>query len=174
MESMLSEIVAVLSRTPASLRALLDGLLEPWLTANEGENTFSPRDVVGHLIHGEKTDWMPRVKLILDSGDAQPFVPFDRFGFRDAIRGVSIGALLAEFESLRASNLALLNHLSLTPSQLSLRGRHPELGPVTLGQLLATWAVHDLNHIGQVVRVMSHRYDGAVGPWKAYLGILNR
>ena len=174
MESMLSEIVAVLSRTPASLRALLDGLPEPWLTANEGENTFSPRDVVGHLIHGEKTDWMPRVKLILDCGEAEPFVPFDRFGFRDAIRGVSIGALLAEFESLRASNLALLNHLSLTQSQLSLRGRHPELGPVTLGQLLATWAVHDLNHIGQVVRVMSHRYDGAVGPWKAYLGILNR
>jgi len=174
MEPLLSEISAVLARTPATLRALLQGLPEPWLETREGEGTFSPRDVLGHLIHGEKTDWVPRVRLILAAGEAEPFVPFDRFGFRDAIRGVAAAALLDELESLRASNLAFLDGLSLTDSQLALRGRHPELGSVTLGQLLATWAVHDLNHIGQVVRVMSKRYDATVGPWKAYLGILNR
>jgi len=174
MELVLSEITAVLSRTPGTLRALLEELPAPWVEADEGEGTFSPRDVLGHLIHGEKTDWVPRVKLILEAGDSRPFVPFDRFGFRDAIRGVSTSALLAELQSLRACNLAYLDGLSLTRSQLALAGRHPELGPVTLGQLLATWAVHDLNHIGQVVRVMSRRYTTAVGPWKAYLGILNR
>lgn len=174
MELSVSEVTSVLSRTPATLRALLEDLPAGWLEANEGEATFSPRDVVGHLIHGEKTDWVPRIKLILASGEAEAFVPFDRFGFREAIRGRSIGALLAEFESLRASNLSTLQDLAVTPAQLALKGRHPELGAVTLGQLLATWAVHDLNHIGQVVRVMSKRYSAAVGPWKAYLGILNR
>jgi DinB family protein len=174
MEPVLSEVVAVLSRTPGALRALLDGLPEPWVEASEGENTFSPRDVLGHLIHGEKTDWIPRVKLILEVGDRQPFVPFDRFAFRETIGGTATAALLAEFEALRHANLACLEGLAVTPSQLSLKGLHPELGPVTLGQLLATWAVHDLNHIGQVVRVMSKRYDEAVGPWKAYLGILTR
>ncbi len=174
MEAMLTEVVAVLSRSPAILGALLDGLPEAVLTCREGEDTFSPLDVLGHLIHGEKTDWVPRVKLILTSGEAQPFVPFDRLGFREVIRGRSANALLAEFHSLRSANLAFLSGLSLTPAQLSLRGLHPELGPVTLGQLLATWAVHDLDHIGQVVRVVSRRYAQAVGPWKAYLGILNR
>lgn len=174
MEPILPGITAILSSTPASLRALLKDLPEPMVATNEGENTFSPRDVLGHLIHGEKTDWVPRIKLILESGEAQPFVPFDRFGFREAIRGASTAALLDELESLRTSNLAFLHSLRLAPHQLSLPGRHPELGPVTLGQLLATWAVHDLNHIGQVVRVLSRRYVEAVGPWKAYLGILNR
>ena len=174
MELILSEITAVLSRTPGTLRALLEDLPAPWVEANEGEGTFGPRDVLGHLIHGEKTDWVPRIKLILEAGDSRPFVPFDRFGFQGAIRGVSTSALLAELQSLRTSNLAYLDGLSLTRAQLSLAGRHPELGPVTLGQLMATWAVHDLNHIGQVVRVMSRRYTAAVGPWKAYLGILNR
>jgi hypothetical protein len=174
MEPTLSDINAILSRTPKTLRALLEDLPDAWLETNEGEGTFSPRDVVGHLIHGEKTDWVPRIRLILDGGETQPFVPFDRFGFRDAIRGVSTSALLVEFQRLRASNLALLAGFSITPARLKLRGRHPELGPVTLGQLLATWAVHDLNHIDQVVRVMSRGYVSAVGPWKAYLGILNR
>jgi len=174
MELSVSEAAAILSRTPATLRALLEDLPVAWLEADEGEGTFSPRDVVGHLIHGEKTDWVPRLRLILASGETQPFVPFDRFGFREAIRERPMGALLAEFESLRAANMSTLRELALTPAQLALRGRHPELGPVTLGQLLATWAVHDLNHIGQVVRVMSKRYSAAVGPWKAYLGILNR
>jgi hypothetical protein len=130
--------------------------------------------VVGHLIHGEKTDWVPRMRLILEAGESRPFVPFDRFGFRDAIRGVPISALLDELAARRAENLAAVDAAALTPAQLALRGRHPELGAVTLGQLLATWAVHDLNHLGQVARVMSRRYDRAVGPWKAYLGILNR
>jgi hypothetical protein len=173
-EPILSEITAVLSRTPGALRALVLDLPGPWVEANEGLGTFSPRDVLGHLIHGEKTDWVPRIKVILEHGEAKPFVPFDRVGFRELIRGTSTSALLDELGSLRTSNLAFLNGLSLSPSQLALRGRHPELGPVTLGQLLATWAVHDLNHIGQVVRVMSRRYEEAVGPWKAYLGILNR
>src|SRR5712692_758113 len=131
MELILPEITAVLSRTPGSLRALLEGLPESWLEATEGAGTFSPRDAVGHLIHGEKTDWVPRIKLILDAGEAQAFVPFDRFGFRDAIRGAPMSALLAEFASLRRSNLAYLEGLSLTAPQLSLTGRHPELGVVT-------------------------------------------
>jgi uncharacterized damage-inducible protein DinB len=174
MELIVAETTAVLSRTPGTLSALLEGLPESWLTADEGAGTFSPRDVVGHLIHGEKTDWVPRIKLILSGGEARTFEPFERFGFRDSIQSASTGALLAEFASLRTSNLAYLRELSLKDLQLSLTGRHPELGIVTLGQLLATWVVHDLNHIGQVVRVMSKRYVDAVGPWKAYLGILNR
>jgi hypothetical protein len=169
-----AEVTAVLARTPATLRALLQDLPAVWVEADEGDGTFSPRDVLGHLIHGEKTDWVPRIRLILEAGESRPFVPFDRFGFRDAIRGRPTASLLDELESLRADNLAFLAGLSLAPGQLALKGRHPELGPVTLGQLLATWAVHDLNHVGQVVRVMSRRYAQAVGPWKAYLGILNR
>jgi hypothetical protein len=169
-----AEVKAVLARTPDALRALLEGMPAAWVDeAAEGEGTFSPRDVVGHLIHGEKTDWVPRLRLILDVGEGRPFVPFDRFGFRDAVRGRTIADLLAELASLRASNLAFLDSLALGPEQLALRGRHPELGAVTLGQLLATWAVHDLNHVGQVVRVMSRRYAEAVGPWKAYLKILD-
>ena len=174
MEPVIAEVTAVLSRTPPTLRALLDGLPDAWLEAREGEGTFSPRDVLGHLIHGEKTDWVPRIRLILEAGESRPFVPFDRFAFREAIRGVPTDALLMELASLRAANLAFVEALALAPAQLALPGRHPELGPVTLGQLLATWAVHDLNHVGQVVRVMSKRYAEAVGPWKAYLGILNR
>jgi DinB superfamily len=171
---MLSEVTAVLTRTPGTLRSMLDGLPDPWLTTRERADTFSPRDVVGHLIEGEKTDWIPRARLILESGDTRPFVPFDRVGFRQAIEGRGIGDLLREFAALREANLAVLRGFALTPAQLSLPGKHPELGPVTLGQLLATWAVHDLNHIDQIVRVMSGRYDSAVGPWKTYLGILNR
>jgi hypothetical protein len=168
------EIEAVLVRTPATLRALLADVPEPWLGASEGPGTFSPRDVLGHLIHGEKTDWIPRVRMILDSGDSRPFVPFDRVGFGENIKGVPTNALLDEFASLRAASLHALRGLALTPDRLALKGLHPELGPVTLGQLLATWTVHDLNHVWQIVRVMSKRYSATVGPWKAYLGILNR
>lgn len=174
MPATLSEVTAVLTRTPGALRALLDGLPEAWLETREGEGQFSPRDVIGHLIQGEKTDWVPRIELILEAGATRPFAPFDRYGFKDALRGLSVGALLAEFQALRVANLAILERLALTPAHLTLEGRHPEFGSVTLGQLLATWAVHDLNHIGQVARVMSARYDAAVGPWKAYLGILKR
>lgn len=170
---LLPEAIAVLTRTPAALRALLDGLPRPWLEADEGEGTFSPRDVLGHLIHGEKTDWVPRIRLIMEKGDREPFVPFDRFAFREAIRGVDTHELLRELESLRSINLDTLKGLGLSVDDLGRRGRHPALGEVTLGQLVATWAVHDLNHVGQIVRVMSRRYEAAVGPWKAYLGILN-
>ena len=172
MDPVVSEVVSILDRTPAVLRALVQDLPEPWLDRFEGEGTFGPREVLAHLIHGERTDWVPRIKLILEHGDTRPFVPFDRRGFGEANR-VSVGELLEEFETLRKTNLAFIANVSLTSSQMSLPGRHPELGPVTLGQLLATWAVHDLNHIAQVLRVMSSRYGSAVGPWKAYLRILN-
>ncbi len=174
MELMLDEVVGILSRSPATLGALLSGLPDALLATRPADDAFSPIDVLGHLIHGEKTDWVPRIKVILASGGARPFEPFDRVGFKAAIAGRSVGELLVEFGALRASNLAYLQSLSLTPSQMSLQGRHPELGPVTLGQLLATWAVHDLNHIGQAARVVSQRYAEAVGPWKQYLGILNQ
>jgi len=173
MEPVVSEAVSVLERTPSVLRALLQDLPAPWLAQHEGEGTFGPREVLGHLIHGERTDWVPRIKQILEHGDTQPFVPFDRHGYGDLGRASTV-ELLDEFEALRRSSLAFLASQSLGPSHLALRGLHPELGPVTLGQLLATWVVHDLNHVAQVVRVMSARYGSAVGPWKAYLGILNR
>jgi uncharacterized damage-inducible protein DinB len=173
MNAVISEMVSVLGRTPSVLRALLQDLPEVWLERYEGEDTFGARDVLGHLIYAEKTDWVPRIKMILEHGEAQPFAPFDRRGFGDASQVPAL-ALLDEFDALRATSLAFLASLTLTPSQLALRGRHPELGQVTLGHLLATWVVHDLNHIGQVVRVMSARYKSEVGPWKPYLGILNR
>jgi len=166
------EALPVLERTPAVLRALLSDLREGWLERTEGEGTFGPKDILCHLIHGERTDWVPRIRQILDSADARPFVPFDRRGFAD-LAGRSVGELLDEFEALRRGNLDVVRGQGLGPSHLGLPGRHPELGPVSLGQLLATWVVHDLNHIAQAVRVMSKRYSGAVGPWNAYLRILN-
>jgi hypothetical protein len=171
MDPVVADVVSVLERSPSVLRALLEGLPASWLERFEGDGTFGPREVLGHLIHGEKTDWVPRIKLILEHGDRKPFVPFDRRGFGDEDR-VPLVELLEEYAILRQANLAFLASVSLGPAQMALPGRHPELGPVTLGQLLATWAVHDLNHIAQVVRVMSRRYEATVGPWKAYLGIL--
>ena len=168
----LSEALQVLSRTPATLRALLAGLDDEWLAADEGPDTFSPRDVVGHLIYGEETDWMPRLRIILEHGPSRPFTPFDRFGFKEKYGRMGIDGLLGRFAELREENLRQLRALALTPMQLELPGTHPELGPVTLSQLLATWVGHDLNHVGQVVRVMAHRYRDAVGPWRAYLRIL--
>lgn len=174
MDVEVSDVTSVLSRTPSTLRALLAGLPEGWLVATEGEGTFSPVDVVGHLIHAEETDWLPRIRLILASGATRPFVPFDRHGFRDVIRGRAVAGLLDDFDAARCASLDSLRDMELSPAQMTLTGRHPELGLVTLGQLLATWVVHDLNHMGQVVRVMSKGYADAVGPWKQYLGILNR
>lgn len=173
MEADLPAIVAVLARTPSVLRALLQDLPEPWLGKHEGPNAFSAREVVGHLVHGEKTDWVPRLRVILEHGAALPFERFDRQGYRDADR-VPVTLLLDEFESLRRESLDALARSGVSASDLAREGRHPDLGPVTLGQLLATWAVHDLNHIGQIVRVMSTGYATAVGPWRQYLGILNR
>lgn len=172
MDPEVSDVVAILERTPAVLRVLLQDLPQDWLGRHEGPDAFGPKDVVGHLIEGEKTDWVPRVKLILESGDSRPFVPFDRRGFGD-VDSLSVASLLDEFAALRAANLAFVRGLSLTPSQLALKGLHPQLGSVTLGELLATWAAHDLNHVAQAVRVMGKRYSRAVGPWKQYLGILN-
>ena len=164
----------VLERTPGTVRALLTGLGDSWVRADEGPDTFSPRDVLGHLILGEETDWMPRILIILEHGEARAFDPFDRFGFRAWDPARPLDALLDRFATLRRQNLERLDGLGLTPDHLVRKGTHPALGAVTLGQLLATWVVHDLNHIGQMVRVMARRYDAAVGPWHAYLGILQR
>jgi hypothetical protein len=170
----LPRTLEVLSRTPGVVESLLDGLSEEWLDATEGPDTFSPRDVVGHLIHGEQTDWVPRIRLILERGEDEPFTPFDRFGFRESIRGRSIDDLLLELRNLRADNLDYVRGLSLTAADLGRKGRHPALGAVTLGQLFAAWMVHDLGHIRQIVRVLARQYDEAVGPWKEYLSILEK
>lgn len=172
MSIVLSEAVQVLRRTPATLRALLSGLGDEWLDADEGPDTFTPRDVIGHLILGEETDWIPRLRIILDSGERRPFTPFDRFGFKQKYGGLSVDELLGRFAELREDNLRQLEARRLTPEQMELRGTHPELGMVTLSQLLATWVGHDLTHVSQVVRVMARRYQGAVGPWRAYLRIM--
>ena len=170
----LPRTLEVLSRTPGVLESLLDGLSDSWLDASEGPDTFSPRDVVGHLIHGEETDWAPRIRLILERGEEEAFTPFDRFGFREAIRGRSIEDLLRELRNLRNDNLDYVRGLSLTAADFERKGRHPALGTVTLGQLFATWMVHDLGHIRQIVRVLARQYDEAVGPWKEYLSILEK
>lgn len=168
------EVVAILTRTPATLRALLEGMPAAVLSHRMAEGTFSVTDVVGHLIHGERTDWVPRIRHILAHGETAPFAPFDRRGFEVAIAGRSTEDLLAELSALRDENLAYLRALALTREQLGLPGLHPALGRVTIGQLLMTTAVHDLNHLDQIARVISHRFADGVGPWRAYLGILDR
>ena len=170
----MSHVFEVLERTPDALRSLLGGLSDDWTLPNEGPETFSPHDVVGHLIHGEKTDWIPRVRVILEQGASKPFEPFDRFGFRAYATGVPIDTLLDEFARLRGQNLDILRGLGLTPDQLAREGTHPVLGAVTLGQLIATWVVHDLNHLGQAMRVMAKQYGDEVGPWTQFLGILSK
>ncbi|HEV8124365.1 MAG TPA: DinB family protein [Gemmatimonadales bacterium] len=169
----LKEAVPVLERTPATLQSLLGGLPEPWVRQNEGGESWSPFDVVGHLIDGEETDWIPRARIIL-SRSGQPFVPFDRFAHKSKNRGSTLAQLLDTFTRLRQENLETLRGFKLQPADLSLPGVHPELGAVTLGQLLATWVVHDLGHIAQVARVMAHQYDGEVAVWKQYLPVLTR
>lgn len=166
--------IAVLTRTPSVLRALLAGLPEEWTSRNEGPETWSPFDVVGHLIDGEETDWMPRARSILAQGTERRFEPFDRFRHLRINRGKTLGELLDRFAELRARNLRELQGLRLTREQLRLAGEHPQLGTVTLEQLLATWVVHDLGHLGQIVRVMAKQYGEAVGPWAAYLSVLHR
>jgi hypothetical protein len=169
----LADAVAILTRTPAALNALLRGLPDIWTRSNEGPDTWSPYDIIGHLIEGERTDWMPRTRLILEHGESQPFHPFDRFAQLQNSRGKSLDQLLDEFARLRADNLASLQALNLQPQELALRGTHPALGGVTLAELLATWATHDLNHLHQLSRAMAHQYREAVGPWTAYLGVLH-
>ena len=172
MEFSLPEAIAVLTRTPAALDALLRGLPDIWVLGNEGTDTWSAFDIIGHLIVGERTDWMTRARIILKNGEARPFDPFDRFAQLKESEGKSLEQLLDDFSRLRAENLAALQALNLQPEDLARRGRHPRLGVVTLAQLLATWAAHDLTHLHQISRAMAYQYRHAVGPWSAYLGVL--
>ncbi len=170
----LAEATAVLTRAPATLNALLRGLPNIWVRGNEGKDTWNAFDIVGHLIVAERTDWMPRVRIILENGEARAFDPFDRFAQRNesSEQPPEMDKLLDDFARLRSENLAALQALNLQKEDLARRGRHPALGVVTLAELLATWAVHDLTHIHQLSRVMAHQYRDAVGPWSAYLGVL--
>ncbi len=177
-EFSLAEVSAVLTRTPATLNALLRGLPDTWVMGNEGrskdgKDTWSAFDIVGHLIVGERTDWMPRARIILENGEARAFDPFDRFAQSRESEGKSLDQLLDEFARLRSENLTALQAFNLQPEDLARCGRHPALGMVTLSELLATWAVHDLTHVHQLSRVMAHQYRDAVGPWSAYLGVLH-
>jgi hypothetical protein len=166
--------IAVLERTPRVLEALLSGLPEPWTTNNEGPDTWSPFDVVGHLIDGELTDWMARLHIILKQGPDRRFEPFDRFRHVSRNKGRTLNELLAEFRQLRERNLEELRTLELTATHLQLTAEHPAFGAVTLAQLLSTWVAHDLGHIAQITRVMAKQYGDAVGPWEAYLPVLHR
>jgi hypothetical protein len=164
--------IDVLRRSPATLRALLEDIAEPWAGGNEGPETFSPFDNLGHLIDGEETDWIPRARVILARGPSVRFEPYDRFRHRSRNADRTLDSLLDEFERLRAANLDLLNSWHLDASQLDLPGEHPALGSVTLRQLLAAWVVHDLGHVAQVARVMAKQYTGEVGPWVPFLPVL--
>lgn len=166
--------VAILERTPSAMRAMLAGLPPVWTDATEGPDTWSPYVIVGHLIHGERADWIPRARIVLAQGPDRRFIPYDRFAqFRES-RGKSLGDLLDEFADLRAANLVTLAGWGLTDTELALEGEHPEFGRVTLRQLLATWVVHDLGHLAQTARVMAKQYREAIGPWRAYLPIVDR
>jgi hypothetical protein len=162
----------LLRRTPASLRALLLDVPDPWAREAEGADTFSPFDNVGHLIDGEETDWIPRARLILAQGSSVRFEPYDRFRHWSRNQGRTLASLLDEFQELRTANLADLQSWQLTEAQLDLRGEHPVLGAVTLRQLLAAWVVHDLGHVAQAARVMAKQYTSEVGPWVAFLPVL--
>jgi hypothetical protein len=163
----------ILERTPAVLRTLLTGLKDDWIMNNEGPETFSPYDVVGHLVHGEKTDWRERILMILEQGTSKSFVPFDRFAQFEASKGKSLPQLLDEFEKLRNESIQWLRSLNISESDLDKKGLHPVLGEVTLRQLLSTWAVHDLTHIAQVTRVMAKQYKEEIGPWIEFFRIMS-
>ena len=168
----IDEATAILERTPRILREWLADLPDAWVRATEGPGTWGAYDVVGHLIHGERTDWIPRAELILSKGESAPFPTFDREAMFAASAGKSLGELLDIFAALRAANVARLRAFALTEADLDRRGIHPEFGPVTLRQHLATWVAHDLGHIAQIARVMAKRYGADVGPWTKYLSIL--
>jgi hypothetical protein len=170
----LDDAIGVLRRTPPVLRALLSDLPDAWLRSNEGPDTWSPFDVLGHLIDGEETDWIPRARIILARGPNPTFEAFDRFRHQRLNRETPVAALLERFAALRSENVTELAGFRLTPRELALEGIHPELGRVTLRELLATWVAHDLGHIGQTVRVMAKQYGEAVGPWRRYLPVLSR
>jgi hypothetical protein len=173
LEQHVEQTIALLARTPAALNALLRDIPDAWTLRNEGENTWTAFDVVGHLSYAERTDWLVRAKIVLQSGETQTFEPFDRVGYARESQGKSLGQLLDEFALLRDRNLDELRGLNLRPEQLELRGRHPAFGVVTLSQLLAAWATHDLTHLHQISRILAYQYRDAVGPWKQYLGVLH-
>ena len=174
MQFQLTHALEVLERTPGTFRALLGGLPDAWTSPNEGPDTFSALDNVGHLVHGERTDWIPRARIILAQGPNRRFEPFDRFAQNRESRGKSVSELLDELARLRAENLATLRGWELSDRELSLEGEHPALGTVTLRQLLASWVAHDLGHIAQTARVLAKQYREAVGPWREYLPVLDR
>lgn len=169
----MNEGVAILARTPRTLNALLRDLPDGWTTAHEGDATWSSFDVVGHLIHGERTDWIPRARMILEHGETRAFEPFDRFAQFAETQGRTLASLLDEFAAARERSLQELSALRISETDLDKRGRHPQLGAVTLRQLLATWVAHDLDHLVQISRVLAHQYSDEVGPWRAYLRIIS-
>jgi hypothetical protein len=173
MEHSLPDTISLLTRTPAALSALLRDLSSAWTSRNEGEDTWSAFDVVGHLIHGERTDWIPRARSILEFGETKPFEPFDRFAQERESQGKSLAGLLDEFARARSESLGELRSLNLRKEDLARRGRHPALGIVTLSELLAAWVAHDLTHLHQISRTMAHQYREAVGPFGKYLGVLH-
>jgi hypothetical protein len=177
-ELSLADSIAILSRTPSTLSAMLRGLPDTWIRGNEGHSgdgkeTWSPFDIIGHLIAGERNDWMPRARMILEYGEERAFHPFDRLAQEKESLGKSFDQLLDEFARLRDQNIAALQSMNLQPQDLARRGKHPDLGVVTLSQLISTWTVHDLTHLHQISRVMAHQYRDAVGPWGVYLGVLH-
>ena len=169
----LDEATAVLSRTPATLKAMLNGLPQNWVENNEGPETWSPFDVIGHLIHGERADWITRAKIILEHGEARQFDQFDRFAQFEESNGKTLGIMLEEFAALRERNLITLREMKISAAELEKTGQHPALGKVTLKELLSTWVTHDLDHIAQVARTMAKQYAAEVGPWQAYITILH-
>lgn len=174
MEFSIDRSIEVLERTPGALRGMLGGLSDFWSLSNYGEATFSPFDVVGHLIHADRVNWMTRARIILNDGPATPFPAFDRYAMYEASRGRKMDELLETFAALRAANLSDLRKMNLTEEQLALPGAHPDLGDVTLAQLLSAWTVHDLGHLHQVAKAMAYQYRDAVGPWRKFLTILPR
>ena len=172
MEQNLQHTVSLLTRTPSVLAALLRDLPDAWTSPNEGGSSWSPFEIVAHLIYGERTDWIPRTKIILEFGESRAFDPFDRAGHVPGMQGKSLGQLLDEFARRRAESLEQLRAMKLRPEDLERRGRHPAFGAVTLSQHLASWVSHDLTHLHQISRVMAHQYRQAVGPWNVYLGVL--
>jgi hypothetical protein len=173
MEFRLDESIEILERTPGVLAQMLSGLSHVWTHNNESGDTWSAYDVMGHLIEGEKTDWIPRLKIIIEGDGTGRFTPFDRFAQLEKSKVESIESLITEFSELRKNNILLLRRYNLSNDHLQKTGIHPAFGRVTARQLIATWAVHDLTHLRQIVRVMAFQYTEEVGPWKAYLGILN-
>ena len=172
MQYNVSKAIEILERTPGVLNQLLQGISEEWIKNNEGENTWSPYDVIGHLVHGEEVDWLVRTKIILEFEDAKTFEPFDRFAQFEKSKGKSIDELLKEFEQLRKANLEEFKNLNISESDLDKKGSHPGLGSVTLRNMLASWVAHDLGHITQISRVMAKQYSSEIGPWHAYLAIM--